>query len=455
MNFELDRRHRLDIQKFDLSSTVSQLSRKEIKLLSTLEGAAEAGAKVYSLQFDDRFPGANFYPHDVTREEVFDAAIKRPDVLSPYTVVKRYGKGELIAVPYHIEYNSQLRSVTAQLREAVGYAELEQSSYLISVAQALGLGYHEKAVAEWLNMPKEPKIDILLGFYDRYTDKLLNKKFAFEAWVGVLNTEATEWSQGLVEQLIGRYVKSDFAGDGFVPPKIRVRIDHTTIFSGQAALFDWVANNMPCQSEWREKYGNKFTVFQPNLVDKVIYKVVPSLKLIKPSLQAEYAANKVFDIALLEYFGHEICHPLIRRGGDEDRLGGAYVAFSELFCTSLGLQLVNELDNLTDTDRDFLVAAHFSSTLREAEESLKSKRVAYEVGHRVLFNFFLDKGAIRVEGGRIKWRRGEDVLKHLPELNNRLVHIAQNGNETDFSNLVQEYGAKDRIFRLSYLKKAS
>lgn len=67
--------------------------------------------------------GANYYPADMSREE-FDAA-NLPGKDSLYTLVRRNEAGELITIPYHEAYASQLQQAAAILRAATTVADDE------------------------------------------------------------------------------------------------------------------------------------------------------------------------------------------------------------------------------------------------------------------------------------------------------------------------------------------
>ena len=60
----------------------------------------------------ERPPGAELYPHDVTKDELERAAAASPSagraLLGSYTVVRRDSAGALVAVPYHQAYREPI-----------------------------------------------------------------------------------------------------------------------------------------------------------------------------------------------------------------------------------------------------------------------------------------------------------------------------------------------------------
>ena len=65
--------------------------------------------------------GAQFYPHDMTKEEFERANL--PDGRSEYTVVRRDAKGALRTVPYHVEYSPDVQKAADLLEQAATLAE--------------------------------------------------------------------------------------------------------------------------------------------------------------------------------------------------------------------------------------------------------------------------------------------------------------------------------------------
>ncbi|MDE1467940.1 dipeptidyl-peptidase 3 family protein [Aurantiacibacter sp. D1-12] len=136
--------------------------------------------------------GAGFYPADLTREE-FDAYLEanpdqRDDLMSPYTVVKRDGDG-FIAVPYSEEYAEFLQPAAELLREA---AEITTNPSLkrfltLRADSFLSDDYYESEMA-WMDLADTP-IEIAIGPYEVYTDRLYGTKTAFESFVTLKNPE--------------------------------------------------------------------------------------------------------------------------------------------------------------------------------------------------------------------------------------------------------------------------
>ena len=148
-----------------------------------------------------RPPGAEFYPHDMTKEE-FEKAAAGPDgpaFRGHYTVVRRDSAGTLVAVPYHEAYADQVKLAAAKVRDAAADAEDPGlRKYLELRARALETDdYHASDVA-WLDM-KNNTVDVVIGPIEVYSDRLFGYKAAASSFVLIKDKE---WSARLA-----RYAK--------------------------------------------------------------------------------------------------------------------------------------------------------------------------------------------------------------------------------------------------------
>src|SRR3989338_11420066 len=89
----------------------SKLTKNERKILPLLLEAVKKINKVFILQENNNFKGANFYPHDATKEEIEEAAAENSRILSPFTVVEREKSGKLIDIDYNLKYSKLLSPI--------------------------------------------------------------------------------------------------------------------------------------------------------------------------------------------------------------------------------------------------------------------------------------------------------------------------------------------------------
>ncbi len=110
---------------------------------------------------DPFLPGHSLYPAGITRQEIEAYVAKHPEkkaqIYSPFTVVKRQG-GELVGVPYHIEYKPWLAGAAKALREAAALSPDKAFCQLSAIARRSTA--HRRLLQERPGMarPGEPEV---------------------------------------------------------------------------------------------------------------------------------------------------------------------------------------------------------------------------------------------------------------------------------------------------------
>ncbi|MFA6351495.1 MAG: Zn-dependent hydrolase, partial [Bacteroidales bacterium] len=139
-----------------------------------------------------KFPGAQFYPADMTKEEFEES--DAPDKTSLYTMIRRGKDGKLISIPYHTFFNEEVTRAADLIRQAAELAEDEGlKRYLTLRADALlNDDYYPSDIA-WMEM-KTNNIDFVIGPIENYEDALFGYKAAYEGFVLVKDQE---WSSKL------------------------------------------------------------------------------------------------------------------------------------------------------------------------------------------------------------------------------------------------------------------
>jgi hypothetical protein len=145
--------------------------------------------------FEEKPEGANFYPEDMTREELETAATQSEEKAKAleglYTMVRRDERGDLTAIPYSVFFEESFGVAAEELRQAAELAEDPGlKKYLTLRAQALLTDDYRASDMAWMDM-KDNTLDIVIGPIETYEDKLFGYKAANEAFVLVKDKE---WS---------------------------------------------------------------------------------------------------------------------------------------------------------------------------------------------------------------------------------------------------------------------
>jgi len=145
--------------------------------------------------FEEKPEGANFYPEDMTREELETAAAESEEraktLKSLYTMVRRDELGDLTTIPYSVFFEEAFGAAANELRQAAALAEDPGlKRYLELRAQALLTDDYRASDKAWMDM-KDNTLDVVIGPIETYEDKLFGYKAANEAFVLVKDKE---WS---------------------------------------------------------------------------------------------------------------------------------------------------------------------------------------------------------------------------------------------------------------------
>jgi hypothetical protein len=145
--------------------------------------------------FEEKPGGANFYPEDMTKEELETAAAESDErskaLESLYTMVRRDEGGDLQTIPYSVFFEESFGAAAEELRQAAELAEDPGlKRYLELRAEALLSDDYRASDLAWMDM-KDNTLDIVIGPIETYEDGLFGYKAANEAFILVKDRE---WS---------------------------------------------------------------------------------------------------------------------------------------------------------------------------------------------------------------------------------------------------------------------
>lgn len=136
--------------------------------------------------------GAGFYPEDMTREELDKYVTAHPEqkaaLLGAYTVVRRDG-AKLVAVPYSVAYREWLEPAAKLLDQAAARtSNASLKKFLTLRAKAFRTDDYYESELAWMDLTGTP-IEVAIGPYEVYTDRLMGAKTSFESFVTLKDPE--------------------------------------------------------------------------------------------------------------------------------------------------------------------------------------------------------------------------------------------------------------------------
>ncbi|OGD86487.1 hypothetical protein A2870_00150 [Candidatus Curtissbacteria bacterium RIFCSPHIGHO2_01_FULL_41_11] len=421
------------------------LTTSEKKVVDKLIQAAEEVAEIYKLQENPRMPGANFYPHDATKEEILKESQKNPEILSPYTIIERKDN-KLQAVPYHAKYKKQLEKIAKSIRAAAKLTgNKEFSSRLYLQADSLIQGKYEASDIYWLSM-KPYKINFVIGPIERYDDKLFFTKCSYQSWIGIMDEEQTKEAIAFKDYIVSarRKVLAPSEKVEFLN-KIQVRVDHTLIFSGLISRYMFTSSNLPNDVNLMEKHGSEIVIFKQSFDNKFKTQHLPIFKAVfEDKFQQGYSSSVLKTGSLRNTYLHEISHPLLRYRDAETRLKEYFPVFDEIAASVFGVRACGSLllkNIISQKELESIIVMFIARAFAWWISYLKEPGVLhYAKGFAIALNYFLDNGAIRGSQG-FSWPNFTKLFVSITELADALERILAVGTYEDAKQFVDEYAS--------------
>ena len=351
-------------------------------------------------------PGRALYPAGITRAEIEAYVAKYPEkkaqIYSPFTVVRRQG-GELIAVPYHVEYKPWLTGAAKALREAAVLSpDKAFANFLRLRADALLTDDYYKSDIAWLEL-ENPKYDIIFAPYETYLDDLLGVKTSYGTAVMIRNDAE---SAGL--DTFKKYVPDIQDALPLVPedrPSMQgkstpMEVMDTPFRAGDLRHgYQAVADNLPNDPRVHKEKGTK-KIFFKNFMDARVNNVV--LPIGKLLMREDQAAMTSMDGYLAVVLLHEICHglgPAYARtsAGQADireSIGPTYAGLEEAKADIVGLFALDWLMEKGVVPKDKaqeFYASHVAGIFRTVRFGVAE---AHGRAEMMEFNYFVEQGAI-------------------------------------------------------------
>lgn len=342
--------------------------------------------------------GANFYPTDMTKEEF--EAWNNPLKESMYSVVRRDGNKQLVAIPYHeafaekIERAAKLLDSAAQLAEDPGLKK-----YLSLRAQALRTDKYFDSDVAWMEM-KSNRIDLVVGPIENYEDHLFGLKAAHEAFVLVKDMA---WSERL-----GRYMsflpelqkrlpvedkyKSELPGS-----ESDLGVYDVVYYAGDCnAGSKTIAINLPNDETIQEQKGSRRLQLRNAMQYKFDMIMRPIAGLLIDPAQREYVT---FDAFFENTMFHEVAHGLgIKKTLDgkstpQEALVETYSSIEEGKADILGIFMIEQLAKLGELHEHDMMNNYVTFLAGIFRSVRFGAASAHGKANMVRFHYFQEKGA--------------------------------------------------------------
>jgi hypothetical protein len=395
----------------------------------------------------------NFYPVDMKKDELEAWLKAHPEdeksFKSNFTIITRQD-GKLVAVPYSEAYKKWLEPASKLLKEAAELCGNESlKKFLLSRADAFLSNEYFQSDIDWMDVSGSP-IDVTIGPYEVYEDKMFGFKASFEAYITVVNPEESKKLQ-----VYQKYLKeldenlpmpkgSKWIREKYESP---IRVVDVICTGGEARPgVQTLAFNLPNDERVRQVKGNKQVLMKNIMTAKFEGILRPIAIEVLSEEDVKNLSAEAFFLSVLQHeIGHSLGPSMVTVGGKEEEVGKAlkerYSAIEEAKADTLSMLNILYLLDKGEISKELektLLPTYLAGLFRTIRFGLKE---AHGTGVLIQFNFLAEKGAIQFDPKTGKFvAHAADIRTYFRELAGILLAIEAKGDYNGAGALIQKYG---------------
>jgi hypothetical protein len=396
--------------------------------------------------------GANFYPQDMTKLKFsnwINVHPKDKDIFtSEFTVIRKDKKG-LSAIPYSQFYKVKLEKASQLLKEAAGYCDNPSlKKYLELRADAfISNDYYESDMA-WMDI-KDSKIEVVIGPYEVYEDKLFNYKASFESFVTIMDPVESEKLKkfgGYLSEIedhlpIDKQYKN--TNRGSESPIVVVN----EVYSGgdTKAGVQTLAFNLPNDERVREAKGSKKEMLKNVHEAKFDKLLLPIANIVLDKDQLPFVTFEgFFNHTLMHEMSHGVGPGFITVKGIKTEvkkeLKETYSKLEECKADILGMYnnifMIEKGVYKKDFDKETYIT-YLAGVFRSVRFGIDE---AHGGGTAIIYNYLLENGGYEYNSKTEKVRVNfEKIYPALKDLANKILMIQATGDYESAKKFIAKY----------------
>ncbi|MBU1312107.1 MAG: Zn-dependent hydrolase [Gammaproteobacteria bacterium] len=403
------------------------------------------GDKAFLSQYAEKPPGAQFYPADMSKQELEQSTLA--DKAGLYSLIKRDDSGKLISVPYSVAYKDELARAATLLNDAAALAQnSEFANYLTLRAKALLDDNYQPSDMAWMDMKTNP-VELVIGPIETYEDQLFGYRAAFEAYVLVKDMQ---WSERLAKYAatlpalqqglpVAEAYKQEVPGSD-----ADLNAYDVIYYAGHSnAGSKTIAINLPNDEQVQLEKGTRRLQLKNAMQAKFDHIMLPIAQLlITPEQRKHVTFNAFFNNTMF----HEVAHGL----GIKNTLDGSGTvrqalkehasALEEGKADILGLYMITQLKQqgmLAEGALEDYYTTFMAGIFRSVRFGASS---AHGKANMIRFNYFAEQGAfVRNDDGtyKVDFDKMQTAMASLSEL---ILTLQGDGNYAGVAALVADKG---------------
>lgn len=428
------------LKEFKIESSIYKLlSQDERKLIPILNKICKLTSEIYLLQEDINEKRCNFYPKDVSDNQIKAAAKSNPEILSPYTIIEKKGE-KLVAIPFHTKYQDKLKLVCELLNKASLITKNKSfSNYLKVASRSLLSGDYESLDRAWLKI-KDNSLIFLVGPYERCLDKRFFTKMCYLAFVGIIDPYYT--------QKVRRIRQIFFTNIGenhdryTIPQNIRAIAIYNTVLAGYLARVLFSSEHIPSNDLTIRKFGSKVLGYLSTInykFDHLLYPIFNTIfdKEFKKLYSEEVLRKSCYYLMLV----YGLARQLHRYKGARERLKELFPIFDEANSMVSGIKHSKYLvlkGVINQKELEAMIIMHICWIFSEWVFAKTSKcRNDYLEGDTLTLNFYLKQNAL-LESHGISWPNFSKIFFTIEDLANTFVMLLSKGSYSHAQNFLKD-----------------
>ncbi|MEJ6475085.1 dipeptidyl-peptidase 3 family protein [Pseudoalteromonas piscicida] len=403
------------------------------------------GDQVFLSGFEEKALGAEFYPSDITKDELNNAEVK--DKTGLYSVIRRDENGQLYSIPYSSAYKAELDKAAELLRQASNLAQdKEFANYLNLRADALVNNSYQASDFAWMDMKNNP-IDVVIGPIETYEDQLFGYRAAFESYVLVKDLAWSErlakFAAFLPELQTGLPVDDKYKQE--VPGSDADLNAYDVIYyAGHSnAGSKTIAINLPNDEEVQLQKGTRRLQLKNAMrakFDKILVPIADQL------IVPEQRKHITFDAFFANTMFHEVAHGLgikntiTGKGTVRQSLQEHASALEEGKADILGLYMVEQLlkkGEITEGTLEDYYITFMAGIFRSVRFGASS---AHGKANMIRFNFFKEEGAFSKNTDGLYQVNMEKMGAAMEKLSNLILTLQGDGDYQKVDQLIATHG---------------
>ncbi|MBE0419101.1 Zn-dependent hydrolase [Pseudoalteromonas nigrifaciens] len=403
------------------------------------------GDKVLLSSYKEKATGAQFYPADITKEELNKADLADKNGL--YSIIKRDEQGNLYSVPYSKEYATELLEAANLLREASKLADdKEFANYLNLRADALLNDDFQASDFAWMDMKNNP-VDVVIGPIETYEDQLFGYRAAYESYVLIKDLAWSErlakFAAFLPELQKGLPVDDKYKQE--VPGSdADLNAYDVVYYAGHSnAGSKTIAINLPNDEQVQLEKGTRRLQLKNAMRAKFDKILVPiAEQLIVP----EQRKHITFDAFFANTMFHEVAHglgiknTLTGKGTVRQSLQEHASALEEGKADILGLYMIEQLlkkGEITEGTLEDYYTTFMAGIFRSVRFGASS---AHGKANMIRFNFFAQEGAFSKNEAGLYRVNMEKMSHAMAKLSRLILTIQGDGDYQKVDQLIATHG---------------